>query len=516
MNNRDIIKELGRLKEVRPAKGFLDRNRNELLTFLEKDVVKKNTIFAIAKDKKTWYDIREKLLYKLLKPAGVLLLALSVITGGGVGMSFASQNTIPGDIFYPVKLTIEKAQVSLKTKEEDKVKLEVEFAGRRLDELNKVKANEIIGNKKDPEKTKIVLDNFKKNIETVKNRLDKIKENEFTKESGDVVDMVEKKTLEYSKALENMGEKTVSSIEYKVLSDVKSEGGMEGKVGQDAAEGEQKLEIGKEGTDGALTQAGEAVEEGGNKEGQVVTETAGDKEGQVAVETDEENEFKKVINEALAVSEETNNKAFGIIIEKQQTGEIDMSKEEVAQKVKNKIDDVKNKVENLKDQAGVVKTQENDSGMDKKDSMIGEMEESQKSIKSKLEGGEEIVAKDGNSVKGSIATSTSSGISGTVLNLGVSTSTPTTAINNTGNVLPATQINNMGDKLTEADNLLKNGEIVNAFEKVKEIKEITKDVEKKIEAAKVSISQDIGKIIKIDTGVIATSTVKTATTTKKY
>ncbi len=511
MNNRDIIKELGKLREVKPARVFLDRNRNELLTILEKNVVKNDSIFAIANDKKMWYDLREKMLYKLLKPAGVLFLALSVITSGGVGMSFASQNSIPGDIFYPVKLTIEKAQVSFKTKEEDKVKLEVEFAGRRLEELTKVKANEIQGNKKEPEKTKIALDNFKKNIETVKDRLDKMKEGEFTKETGDVVDMVEKKTLEYSKTLENIGVKTVSSIEYQVLSDGKAGEGMEGKAGKDAAEGEQKLEIGKEGTDGALVQAVEK----GQKES-VIQEVENAVAQAEEAETDEENEFKKVVSEALAVSDEANNKAFGIIIEKQQTGEIDMSKEEVAQKVKNKIDDVKNKVENLKDQAGVVKTQENDSGMDKKDSMIGEMEESQKSIKSKLEGGEEIVAKDGNSVKGSIATSTSSGISGTVLNLGVSTSTPTTAINNTGNVLPATQINNMGDKLTEADNLLKNGEIVNAFEKVKEIKEITKDVEKKIEAAKVSISQDIGKIIKIDTGVIATSTVKTATTTKKY
>ncbi len=503
MNNRDIIKELGKLREVKPARVFLDRNRNELLTILEKNVVKNDSIFAIANDKKMWYDLREKMLYKLLKPAGVLFLALSVITSGGVGMSFASQNSIPGDIFYPVKLTIEKAQVSFKTKEEDKVKLEVEFAGRRLEELTKVKANEIQGNKKEPEKTKIALDNFKKNIETVKDRLDKMKEGEFTKETGDVVDMVEKKTLEYSKTLENIGVKTVSSIEYQVLSDGKAGEGMEGKAGKDAAEGEQKLEIGKEGTDGALVQAVEK----GQKES-VIQEVENAVAQAEEAETDEENEFKKVVSEALAVSDEANNKAFGIIIEKQQTGEIDMSKEEVAQKVKNKIDDVKNKVENLKDKAGIVKTQENDSGMDKKDSMIGEMDEYKNDVL------QESSTKDGNSMNSIIASSTSRNISESGLNLGVSTSTPTTAINNTGNVLPAIQINNIGDKLTEADNFLKNGEIVNAFEKVKEIKEITKDVEKKIEAAEIN-SEDKSKAVKIDTGVVATSTAATSATTKK-
>lgn len=231
--NKDIIKELGKLREVKPAEDFLAKNRNALLTILEKDVVKESNVFAIANDKKMWYDLREKVLYKLLKPAGVLFLALSVITGGGIGMSFASQNTIPGDIFYPVKLTIEKAQVSLKTTEEGKVKLEVEFAGRRLDELNKVKASEIKGNKKESQKTKIVLDNFKKNIETVKDRLDKMKEGEFTKETGDVVDMVEKKTLEYTKTLENIGVKEAGIMN--------GEAGGEVKILKDGEEGDRSL-----------------------------------------------------------------------------------------------------------------------------------------------------------------------------------------------------------------------------------------------------------------------------------
>lgn len=551
--NRDIIKELGKLREVKPAEDFLAKNRNALLTILEKDVVKESNVFAIANDKKMWYDLREKVLYKLLKPAGVLFLALSVITGGGIGMSFASQNTIPGDIFYPVKLTIEKAQVSLKTTEEGKVKLEVEFAGRRLEELNKVKASEIKGNKKESQKTKIVLDNFKKNIETVKDRLDKMKEREFTKETGDVVDMVEKKTLEYTKTLENIGVKEAGIMN--------GEAGGEVKILKDGEEGDRSLnqELGiKNGEVGNIDKKGEGSK---NQELETISEPAGKngEEGEADVETrfiaskndggeiaetaDEESEFKKVVSEALAVSEEANNKAFGIIIEKQQSGELNMSKEEVVQKVKDKIDDIKIKVENLKDQAGIIKTQENDSGIDKKDSMIGETAESQsvlpsesrdrKSIKSlpkadprqtdgqaplaeKVEGGEKIVVKDGNNENGSMASSTINSIGNSGLNLEVSTSTLNAVAGKiANNPLPASQLTNMGDKLTEVDNLLKNGEIANAFEKVKEIKEIAKDVEKKLEAAKVNVAQDASKIIKTDTGVIATSTAKTATTTKK-
>src|SRR3989344_7355296 len=70
-------------------------------------------------------------------PALVLISAL-FLAASGAGITFASQNALPGEALYPAKLAIEKIMVAAAGNVEKKTELRLEYAGRRLDEVEKI------------------------------------------------------------------------------------------------------------------------------------------------------------------------------------------------------------------------------------------------------------------------------------------------------------------------------------------------------------------------------------------
>jgi len=69
-----------------------------------------------------------------------LRYVLSTIVGIAIvgGTAFASQNSKPGDVLFPVKKATEQVQVSLTANETSKAQLQAKFAQERLDELNEI------------------------------------------------------------------------------------------------------------------------------------------------------------------------------------------------------------------------------------------------------------------------------------------------------------------------------------------------------------------------------------------
>lgn len=70
-----------------------------------------------------------------LKSYTVVPLALLLMIAGS---AFASADSLPGDVFYPVKRTVENLRIITAPTEENKQSLEVEFANKRLLELEKL------------------------------------------------------------------------------------------------------------------------------------------------------------------------------------------------------------------------------------------------------------------------------------------------------------------------------------------------------------------------------------------
>lgn len=68
--------------------------------------------------------------------AGALVLIFVLTTGGGV--AWASQETVPGDLLWPVKITAEEIQKLLALDDVKKAELHMKFAEERLDEATEL------------------------------------------------------------------------------------------------------------------------------------------------------------------------------------------------------------------------------------------------------------------------------------------------------------------------------------------------------------------------------------------
>ncbi len=74
---------------------------------------------------------------------GSMILILAVVLGGGsIATISRAKASLPGDALYPVKITMEQAQLSLAFSESKQAELEMSFAASRLDEVNKLIAQD--------------------------------------------------------------------------------------------------------------------------------------------------------------------------------------------------------------------------------------------------------------------------------------------------------------------------------------------------------------------------------------
>lgn len=68
------------------------------------------------------------------KLVGILLVAILLVSATS-GVALASQNALPGDPLYPVKLQVEEVALALTPSNAGDAQLHIEFAGRRLSEI---------------------------------------------------------------------------------------------------------------------------------------------------------------------------------------------------------------------------------------------------------------------------------------------------------------------------------------------------------------------------------------------
>lgn len=123
--------------------------------------------------------------------ATIVMIVLSVF-GGSITTVSASLQSLPGDFLFPVKRTAEKIQVALKTDENSRTKLKMEFAGRRLEEAKTIMKSKNTEPEKEA-KVALAIENFKMQIDNIKEDL----ANSETRDAGETAKMVAEKADEY-------------------------------------------------------------------------------------------------------------------------------------------------------------------------------------------------------------------------------------------------------------------------------------------------------------------------------
>lgn len=189
------IQQLKQLKNISPSQEWLKDNKAQLMS----------RFFADQPSSDPGLHPYWEML--LLKTAGVFILVIFAVAGT-LGIVSAAQNSLPGDLMYPLKIAVEKAQAKFVASEGAKADLKTEFASRRMREFRQLIDKPEVSAKQD-QKIAQAVGNFQKEINDVNQLLNKTKDNESAVKAVAVAKQLNLEVVEYENTL-TQANKTLS------------------------------------------------------------------------------------------------------------------------------------------------------------------------------------------------------------------------------------------------------------------------------------------------------------------
>lgn len=202
MNNHELLKKLYNYKELRiggkPRECWKSSNREILMSQIKSQIGSTEALGYFAyffNSIKAHWQISKL----ALKPVGAIAAMLVVVLGGGTIGVWASKNSLPGDTLYNVKIASEKAQLGLLTYSTDeKAKLDITFAERRVQELSQVL--------NDSNRSNVAIKGLEDNLNDIKDRMNSLKSSNESQKVLEVAKQVKEKTKQFEMALINQGD----------------------------------------------------------------------------------------------------------------------------------------------------------------------------------------------------------------------------------------------------------------------------------------------------------------------
>lgn len=113
--------------------------------------------------------------HSVARPFAVGFSSLVLALGGWVVAVNAASGSVPGDALYPVKIATERVQLRLTTSSEQRAKLHIEFAGRRLEEVGAVQSSARAGKSV---RVQSALESFRKEIASAQTEINAASKND--------------------------------------------------------------------------------------------------------------------------------------------------------------------------------------------------------------------------------------------------------------------------------------------------------------------------------------------------
>jgi hypothetical protein len=196
MTKKELLKQLHNLnQEIKPDAEWKASNRDILMS-----QIKAQTTVAKIEHASIFNGLMfKKFIAAAYRPVAAMVLIVGIVLGGYTMTVSATKNSLPGDFLYPIKLTGERMKVNLAGNDEKKANLEIEFAQKRLDEMQKVADNS--GSDSDKkENMQVSLQKYQESINNVKTSLSKLEKTDSAT-ALKVAKMVDDKTQNYVEIL---------------------------------------------------------------------------------------------------------------------------------------------------------------------------------------------------------------------------------------------------------------------------------------------------------------------------
>ena len=174
------------LGDVRPSAGFRTAARVELMERIHAE-----------RSKLGWRSssgTRQPLFAGAFRTAVIVIVVVVALCAAGGGTAYASQDSLPGDTLYPVKLGTEQVQRTFTIDDTSKVKLEMKFAANRLREMKAVAETR-------PESLQLAADGYEKNINQVMEKMGTLR---AAGSGGDVTERVAATISQHLAVLDNL------------------------------------------------------------------------------------------------------------------------------------------------------------------------------------------------------------------------------------------------------------------------------------------------------------------------
>ncbi len=124
-----------------------------------------------------------------MQSGAALMLIIIVALGGSVASVGATFGSVPGDVLYPVKRTIEHVQIALSPSDEDKAKIHLDLVSRRVEEFyvltERIQQNQ--ENSKSSGNVEKALEEVEKQVKTAQTAVLKVKDSTLDQKKKDTV-----------------------------------------------------------------------------------------------------------------------------------------------------------------------------------------------------------------------------------------------------------------------------------------------------------------------------------------
>lgn len=203
MSNNELVKQLKRIKGLeaggQPQGSWVSGNRDILMSQIKPQSIA--TREQSVSTFKTYLNYFSSILKNgVLKPMAAF--AVVVITMlGYTAMSSIASASLPGDAMYPIKTATEQVQLALTFPEDQKVALQMDFIGRRANEIQTLAKQPDQNPVTQAQKVSQTAKKISEDVKTVKEGLNKISAASDNDSTIQLAKTIDTKTLEVGQAL---------------------------------------------------------------------------------------------------------------------------------------------------------------------------------------------------------------------------------------------------------------------------------------------------------------------------
>lgn len=192
-----IIRKIKHLQRIQPNTSWLARQRSFLLSEIAR------TQKPVKQERKPFLVFPLFNFSKIFRPAFALAFSIVILISslGTIGVISAAQNSLPGDLLYPVKTVLEKTQFTFTADSANRTRLSVKFATQRIDEFN-----QLIDKSEKKEDIQKTVKKFTQQMVNVREEINTLKQKN-AKKAAEVAKLIQAQASAYEETLVKSTEK---------------------------------------------------------------------------------------------------------------------------------------------------------------------------------------------------------------------------------------------------------------------------------------------------------------------